>query len=260
MDFRTIRIRDGQFSVLDRDPAQNYTDVTHMFAYLDDLRLRRDAIILDVGANIGIFSLSYAWLYDHATIHAFEPHPGTYETLAANVQLNADLRRRIQPHNVGFSNRNATAVLSLPSAEQHARYDSTKNHVNSGLFSTQGAGVDAVLCTFLAMDSAASDLPRVDFIKIDVEGHEFEVLEGGAGTINRWRPVVTLEYNELTRTLSRHGASDFDQFFRQRGYLVYGLMYGWRRKLKRLQDLQSVDDISDLVCVPDDRLEGTTCA
>lgn len=251
---RRIALNSSEFYVSDQPPADNYSDVTPMFAHLGALNIARDAVILDVGANIGIFSLSYARLCSEGTVYAFEPHPGTFEILVGNIALNRDLRDRVRPLNLGLSNAAGSADISIPTAKIHSRYDTACRRLNSGLFSMHGDGVEKVTCRFVDLDAFMPDVPRLDLMKIDVEGSEYEVLEGARRTIDRLRPVITLEYNDLTRTLSRHDSRSFETFFRTRGYRVFGLQYGWTRTQKPLDDLSAVSNVSDLVCVPDGRL------
>ena len=251
---RRISVQGRAFDVVSCAIADNYDDVSAMLSYTANLPIRQDAIICDVGANIGIYSLSYASLYPQARIYAFEPHPDTYDLLMRSVQLNGALAERVHPFNVGLSEAKGRARLSVPVPTQHPRYDPQRNQINCGLFSLHGHGTQRVSCQVTTLDEfvAGHRLPHVEFMKIDVEGHEYEVLKGGERTIRTYRPVLYLEYNELTKALSRYHEDAFEMFFRRHRYRVYGVQYGWARDLKPLPTLAETANVSDLLCVPEE--------
>ena len=60
---------------------------------------------IDIGANIGMFSLSYASMFKGAEIHSFEPVPFIYNYLCKNLEINPHLNHKIYPHNFGLSNQ-----------------------------------------------------------------------------------------------------------------------------------------------------------
>jgi FkbM family methyltransferase len=243
-----ITLDDDSFLVEDYGIAQNYSDVSKMFRCLKNLGINEKAIIFDIGANIGIFSLSYAILFKAAQVYSFEPVPFIYETLENNLSANPDLSSRIKTFNFGLSNTSVELELSIPSKSQHQRYDA-KNDLNCGLFSVHGKSDNKILGKFVTLDSFFNEqkLQGIDFMKIDVEGHEFEVLEGGKETIAQFKPIIFMEFNELTRTLSHRSMKMFEDFFEGQGYSLFGLEYGWKEELTPLSGLTQVEHISDVV-------------
>jgi FkbM family methyltransferase len=245
---RKIILDDTYFLVEDQGIAQNYSDVSKMFRCLKNLGIKEKAIMFDIGANIGIFSLSYAALFKTAQVYSFEPVPFIYETLEKNFSANPELSSHIHPFNFGLSNTSVEMELSIPAKSQHQRYDS-ENDLNCGLFSIHGEGEDKILGKFMTLDSFFKEqkLERIDFMKIDVEGHEFEVLEGAKETIAQFNPIIFMEFNELTRTLSHRSLQTFEAFFEGQGYSLFGLEYGWKEELTPLSGLKEVDHISDVI-------------
>ena len=63
-------------------------DISQMFRWMQFLRLPHKPVILDIGANIGMFSLSYASIFKDAEIHCFEPVPFIYKYLKQNLKIN----------------------------------------------------------------------------------------------------------------------------------------------------------------------------
>lgn len=154
------------------------------------LRLGGDALY-DIGANVGFHSLTGS-LYFEAT-HAFEPTPQTLRRLRRNVDLNRACR--VTVHGVGLSSHDGEARLSLDDAHPGA------NSLVSPPGAPRGGVVDVPV---FRLDSyrRAHALPAPSLIKIDVEGHECEVLAGAEETVDASRPTIFVEIHS-TELLER---------------------------------------------------------
>lgn len=172
-------------------------EVDRCFAYiLQACRRGSPVVVLDIGANIGTHTIPWAkqmalsgdgvpW----GEVIAIEPQERIYYALAGNITLNNCFNARAlwgaaaaksgqltipvvdhcQPANFGG--------LSLTSAPKH---DSPKP-------------IGETVVPAIAIDDM--QIPRVDFMKIDVEGMELDVLQGASKTIARCRPVIVVEAN-----------------------------------------------------------------
>ena len=131
-------------------------------------------VVLDVGANVGYYTLLFARLVGpEGNVVAFEPDPTNVELLRANVELNG--YRNVEVWPVALSNRSGSESLFL-SAE------------NSGDHRLGGGeeGREAVTVEVVRLDERLADLPaRVDFVKIDIQGAEAAALEGMEGLLRR---------------------------------------------------------------------------
>lgn len=169
-------------------------------------RLPPGGVLIDVGANVGYFSIIGARAVGSTgTVHAFEPVDAIYEVLCRNVALNG--LSNVEAHHLAcFSSSGRMAV------EQD--WDSGKSHLC--LDNT----ADARFVSVTTLDEFADQkkLARVDFIKIDAEGSDFEVLKGSSRTIEKFRPKIFIEVNHL----SRFGGSisDVRRFFEDCRYEV----------------------------------------
>lgn len=140
--------------------------------------------ILDVGANIGWYSLLWGKKFLNSKIHAFEPIPDIYKYLSTNLVINGI--NNVIPHGFGLSDQNA--VLSF-----------YFNPMITGLSSSQNvlrySGVKEIQCNVQTLDSFSNSLKikPVDLIKCDVEGAELSVLKGAIETIKRDAPMIVLE-------------------------------------------------------------------
>lgn len=125
-------------------------------------------MILDVGANVGYYSLLFAkWLKGLGVVHAFEPFPATASRLRRNLELNPDLQGIIRLHQVALSDRAETVSMAVP--------DSTNSGCNYLSNDLAGAIPMLTLDGFVEREKLA----RIDFLKVDIEGSEVAFLRGG---------------------------------------------------------------------------------
>lgn len=145
----------------------------------------KDAVFADIGANIGNHSLFALKMLGVRKLIPFEPNPVAIAVLTSNLGLNGELGRCDLSHlGLGLSDR-AQDGLSM-------EYDQPKTNLGGG---RMVAGGDLRV---IRGDEALAD-ETVDFIKIDVEGMEMQVLGGLAGTIARCRPIFFIEVDEQNR-------------------------------------------------------------
>lgn len=158
--------------------------------YLANLKLFRGKgkTALDIGANIGLYTYSLSKLFE--CVHAFEINDENLKWIrgydASNVVLHAH----------GLSSVPATVKLNIPVA--HRRVLTGWGTIHPELLPPADRCIEKE-CEVAPLDDSA--FIGVDFIKIDVEGHEVEVLKGGAETISASRPVIQIEVklpNEAT--------------------------------------------------------------
>lgn len=207
--------------------------------------LPTDGVFLDVGANIGLHTLALARHLEPGggTVLAFEPHPVNYQALLDNIDRNA-------LNNVIVEN------LGLADCADVLRGASPAGPGNWSL-ATEGE------CTFEVRLERLDDylgqhpLPRLDAVKIDVEGAEVRALRGARATIERFRPLIVFEVCPMW--LRRLGTSVAELFetVEGPGYTVHDLparRAGWGPRL-RAADMARLgpDDWANLVAVPIDR-------
>lgn len=224
-------------------------DVSPMFQWMQNLELPKNPIILDIGANIGLYSLSFASIFTRAEVHCFEPIPFIFEYLSRNIENNPDLSSNLHPHNLGMSNCEGRMQMSIPTPKQHRRY-SYKTDIRH--FSVLGQGKEKYEANFTTLDDWISTFPLhcVDLIKIDVEGFEYPVLQGASKTLHSFRPIVIFELNQLTLALSSRTADEYLMFAKDHKYEVFGLEYGYKSELLAIESVEQVDIISDLILFP----------
>ena len=251
---KKIKLGTESFWIVDCKISREFPDMTKVFSAFRSLGIKNDATILDVGANIGLFTLSYLTLFKNSNVYSFEPVDYIFHNLNKSIKFNKKYKGRIKTFKYGFSDKNQDLGLSMPTAKQHPRYST---NLADGLMSIHGKGKKKSKGSFITLDNfvRTEKIEAIDFIMIDVEGHEFEVLSGGKDSISKFKPIIQLEFNDLTKVLSQYSIVDFEDLLNGFGYSFYGLEYGWPDHYTPLCSLKETQNInvSDIVCINESR-------
>lgn len=148
-------------------------------------------VVLDVGANIGIFAVQFGRLAGaDGAVFAFEVQAGLHRLLTENVAANG-LADVVRPLRIAVGDTDGALKMVSPRLVE-AREDAALNYGGFSLLSAPG-GEEVV--PLRRIDTLAGDLgfKRLDLIKIDVEGFETRVVEGALATIEAHRPVLSIE-------------------------------------------------------------------
>ena len=176
--------------------------------------LKPGMIVFDVGANIGVYSLlSAKYVGEHGAVHAFEPTPETFAHLCTNVELNGFMH--ICLNQLAVAEKSGMSMLYL--------YE--QNGMNSlAAQDWTGKPLGQVMVKTISLDEyvSAKDLPRVDLLKIDVEGAELSVLKGAYGLLSEANPpVVVCEFADKTTANFGYKAISIRDFLETIGYRFY---------------------------------------
>lgn len=164
----------------------------------------RNNICIDVGGHIGTTSLPYSRLF--SKIIAFEPNVKSYHYFVQNIKLNAV--SNVELHNKGAYNKNTYCTVL-----HHGE--------NSGCFYIKECD-DSVLDSIEVVKLDDFGIQgAVDFIKIDTEGSELQVLEGAVDLIDKYKPLVQVETNYCSTQYFGYDKERIYEFFRQREYKIF---------------------------------------
>ena len=194
--------------------------------------VKPDDNVVEVGANIGAITIPLARRVVPGFVMAFEPQTDIVRMLRANVDLN-DLRANVTVEHLGLSDQ--PGVL---------RY--TPNNWNTGAVSLSDSGD----CEIGVKTLDNFNLQRIDLLKVDVEGMEWEVLRGARDTIKRCRPLIYCEH-------------DFEQKSQRLISFLFSLGYRIFRHEPPLYNPGNLNGIAlnlwprvvsvNLLCVPEER-------
>jgi len=155
--------------------------------------------VFDIGANIGNHTLFFASNSPDAEIYSFEPMPENYNLLKANVSNN-NLDSRVHLYNNAVGSEKGIAHMKIM----------TENNYGTSTI-TEEKSSDTKTVEVVAIDDL--DLPVPDFVKIDTEGYEVNVLRGMAGTLEKSDAFVWIE-------IDAENAKDVYQIMDSIGYEV----------------------------------------
>ena len=150
-------------------------------ATLLELFLTGDKVFYDIGANWGYFSLYASSLPDYrGCIHAFEPVEETYADLQDWVtQLGQE--NRVICHKVALSDTDGITQIGIIPDHSGVASLARAEDMNSEKQVVQTCRLDGL------------GLPKPDFVKLDVEGHEYEAIQGGLDSLITNKPMIVVE-------------------------------------------------------------------
>jgi FkbM family methyltransferase len=178
--------------------------------------------VLDVGANVGYYTVLAAALAPAAEVHAFEPWPLLFARLERNVRMNGFAHVRL--NNTAAADRNGSATLYLPAASPGDPHLSNASLLPG--FTTQDATLPVTATRLDTYCSGRAARP-VDLIKIDAEGAELSVLRGMGDVLTRCRPDLVLEVLEGY-------AEELDDFVSNVGYRKFLITLDGLLEVERL--------------------------
>jgi FkbM family methyltransferase len=160
------------------------------------------SVIFDIGANIGAHTLGLARSAGPSgRVFAIEPSDFAFAKLKRNLALNPELESRTKAHQVLLA---AETEAPLPPAIYASWPLVAKEDVHPKLRGRLSATSNAHVDTLDAFVERQR-IDRLDLMKIDVDGHEYPVLKGGANTLARFRPTLLMEMSPYVQDEQSHG-------------------------------------------------------
>jgi len=175
----------------------------------------RGVVAIDGGANVGVHTIEWAkHMHGWGTVHAFEAQEKIYYALAGNVAINNCLNA--SAHFAALGAECGEIKIPVPDYLVPASFGSLELKQNkTNEFIGQAINYDDAAMQSVALKSIDSfNWPRIDFIKIDVEGMEVDVLLGAEKTIAQNHPMMMIEIIKTDKVkveafLSKHGYKNY---------------------------------------------------
>jgi len=168
-------------------------------------------VAIDCGANIGVHTIEWAKaLHNKGSVVSFEAQEQVYYALCGNIAINNCFN--VTAYNSAVGDRNCIIDIPKPNYFQPSTFGSMEIKQHEGSENIGQALDKMVKVEQVALD----DLPiaRLDFLKVDVEGMEFEVLAGADNIIEKHKPQMLIEVIKIDKDKMREKLHNM-------GYHVY---------------------------------------
>jgi FkbM family methyltransferase len=179
----------------------------HIVEFLKN-NLESHSTFMDVGSNYGWHSIIASKYCDK--VYSFEPQKIMFDIQQSSININNI--ENIILYNFGLGNENIVSEMN------QINYDSS--WVNIGDLSVGSGGEQINIKTIDSLN-----LPKIDFIKIDVQGYEKFVLEGGIEKIKQDKPTLIVELEHFQLSKFGYDDSHIFTFLKDMGYIPYYLEY-----------------------------------
>ncbi len=188
--------------------------------------VKENDTILDIGANIGIYTILLN-KYKNCATYSFEPIKYTFNLLKKNIKVN-NVNAKI--YNVGLSDKNKVEKFYFNRKEIGASSmrDIRKDKENTSILK----------CNIMKLDDfiEKEGITNIDFIKIDIEGAELFALMGGGMNIKKHKPIIFCEMlRKWTKKFDYH-PNDIINLLKSFGYVCYAIKENIIEKIYKITD------------------------
>jgi FkbM family methyltransferase len=191
-----------------------YYHGTYERGFIDFLynNLKKGDVFIDIGSNIGLISIVASDIVTNiGLVCAFEPHPTIFKVLQKNINLNN--LENIHCFNYGLGDVNSEMML-YPNID-----------INNGASSLikSNSITEGIKVNVRRLDNfiVENKIPNPSFVKIDVEGFEFEVLKGMQSLLNSDNPPILIVEYSIERNVAKNNVDLIDFVLAQGDYELY---------------------------------------
>ena len=190
-------------------------------------KLTRKPVFFDIGANIGVQTLQLCNYFENSTVHSFEPTNYAFNKLNNNVLLNSKLKKKIILNQAFLTNK----VNTLPSKIYSSwslldKKNSHKKHFGSLKITNKAKSfqLDDYIIKY--------KIKKIDFIKLDVDGYELDVLKSGYKFLKKNKTPIIFEVAPYLYKEHNYSQVDLIKLFKNLNYSFYNI-----NNLTRISDI-----------------------
>lgn len=197
---------------------------------------------IDVGVYRGVYS--YEMSKYSEKVHSFEPNPIIFKYINKNLKK---FIKNIHLYNFALSNQNKTMNLKIPIRNSNSNKEIFEEYYEMGKATIHNENNFENYENFEIQTKTIDELSfdnKISFIKIDVEGHELEVIEGAKNTIKRDKPVLLVE---IEKQYTKKEVAESINFINSLGYKSY---FFNKKDLKSTTELNNLDLFNNFIFFP----------
>lgn len=172
----------------------------------EGFNIKKDDVVVDIGANIGAFSILAAKKASDGRVFAYEPNKGNYSLLLKNKALN---------------NLNNLFIANLAIARKKGRINlfiSKLNYAAHSIYETESKNSTKVYSITLKDIFAMNNFKKINYLKIDAEGAEYDILLNTPSEVIRKVDKIVLEYHDYLN--HNHTCNDLEKYLKRNGFKV----------------------------------------
>jgi len=229
------------FSIFLFGNFQRYITQNRYFSLPDD------AVVFDIGANIGNMAFKFAQLVREGCVYAFEPTNYAFNKFKTNLDLNPELSSRIVPFQLFVSEHSEIKhkIKAYSSWRIDGKY--TDAHPLHGGIIKPAESVAAVTIDDFCRER---EIQRIDLIKIDTDGFEYSILRGAQKSLGKFLPYIIFEIGIYV--MEERGIS-FEQYYDYLSSLGYNLINAKNGKdvtIKNYRKQIPLRSTTDIIAIP----------
>ena len=218
-------------------PASEHLFILECLKQPSNRKSQDKRVAFDVGANIGLFTVMLAAL-DNVDVHAFEPVVSTFERLSSNVALN-HFSSNIHLNLAAVGSKKGNVEFDI-----YAKSPAINRLSNTSLVTSQSAAATRQKVSVINLDDYCQEkgIERIDFLKIDVEGMEAQVLQGAKKMLKAQKVSgILIEICPNNLKVTGNSVELLHSTILESGYLPYKLSpHGLPNQLLDISDLKQI--------------------
>lgn len=211
------------------------------------LSIKKDFVIIDIGANVGLMTLQFAQLVPEGKVYSFEPTHYALNRLKKNLDLNPNLSPRITVIN-SFVSENTTSspnIIAFSSWKVNGERNNNDHPVHLGTPKSTEGVPSITLDDFCSSEN----MEKIDFIKIDTDGHEYEVFKGAQNAISKYKPIIIFEIGLYVMDEKNISFSYYFDYFTNLGYSLFDTKTNFKIDLDNFQKHIPKKGSTDLIAI-----------
>lgn len=212
------------------------------------LEIKPDFVIIDIGANVGLMTLQFAGLVPRGKVFSFEPTHYALGRLKKNLSLNPELAKNVNVINSFVSEKSDTDphIVAYSSWRVNGERHGQEHPVHLGT-AHDTKGVPSISFDDFA---AQQQFEKIDFIKVDTDGHEYEVFKGAKKAIARYRPKIIFEIAMYVLDEKNIGFEFYLDYFRELNYKLMDTMTDAEVTAENYRKYIPREGSTDLIALP----------